>query len=88
MYTLKRLKHGDVIGVRSLLAENIDVDGRVDPSKPANLEPARFSIVSASANLRVIEININDLCNIPFYIRQKLIAGARKFKDHDLYSHD
>ena len=83
-HVLKNLTPGDVIGLRTLLAENVDADGKVDHLKPCNLSPANFSVVSASANLKAFEIKIDDFYNLPYHLRMKMIKGARKFKDHDL----
>ena len=83
-YVLKKLRSGDCVGLRALLSESIDPDGKLQQDVPSCLQEAMFSVVSSSANLRVIEINTHDLSNIPPYIRQKMKDGAKDFKDHDL----
>ena len=83
-YSLKKLGSGDCIGVRALLSNSIDADGKLQQEIPSGLTPAMFSIVSSSANLKVIEIDTRDMSNIPPYIRKKMRDGAMSFIDHDL----
>jgi len=68
-YTMKELRKGSIIGLRSVLSKDVTPDGMIISGVDSGIEPAEYSISADSATVEVFEMNKELFQFMPFYIR-------------------
>ena len=66
---MKTLSKGDLIGLRTVLAKDVTVDGRIIEGVDSGIAPAEYDIIADTSRVEIFEIKKEFVNHIPYYIR-------------------